>query len=69
MNSVTKNKSNDLKVMSLRLRPDTAKKLKILAALEGLSMNQILSRFVYHYINENHDKLADLILSNTQLEV
>ena len=53
-----KNKNNNLKVISLRLRPDTAKKLKILATIDGLSMNRVLSEFVDHYINENHDRAA-----------
>ena len=69
MNAIKKNKSNNLKIISLRLRPDTAKKLKILATIEGLSMNRVLSEFVDHYINENQDKLAELMFPTSQLEI
>ena len=57
-----KNKNNNLKVISLRLRPDTAKKLKILATIDGLSMNRVLSEFVDEYISINHEKLTKLII-------
>ena len=57
-----KNKNNDLKVISLRLRLDTAKKLKILATLDGLSMNRVLSEFVDEYVSINQDKLMKLII-------